>query len=864
MGLGACGGGSGAPGDAVPGGPDAAPIACTDVSACPPAPACHDVACEAQQCVYPAAAAGTSCGEGGDACEVAACDGAGACVTAPVVCSDPPVAEVPRDCVGTFPVALGGACNTTCDPVAGCQYQTIDVPCPDPDTALPQTLGYQVVLRNYLAAQSAAAYDVPAGDVALADLAALTDDELFRLWLATHYDGSVSGLPNYRMLRQFPSTAFTLAAIEGSTPPATQVGTEAGADPLAALFYWQWAYAGNPYAGAAGALRRAFALTAADLMLMDAHGAPTNLDNASGALLNYGYVGSVLRTAPGTTEVVDACTQAAFNVGVRRVFDRYEARNVGNGNGNMLIAQAEGYAFMADALGDAPTRVRASAKIAAQLDAICDPAGFCLHQGGGFDPYYEGWSENVLTSGALRSGWAVLTDAEAAFYRLRSRTSLPQPPAAAPPDHAPMCRQATAFAPATPFGDCTNGGDYNDSRDYGIAMLFDDAAYLAAGGIPGEAAWPGAAADPRQAMIDDITSSRGLARAVSFQNGDAPGAPTPWAERHYPRGLSSAVLFYPPGGYARIQAALAADPERALLPALRSADFVESFGATADGRTPQVTVGKFGGAAPWAAVIHTGVIDTFTDGGGFGGGALVSLWTAAQGHVVYGWNIGRNYGGDYFRWGNLAQWPAHALSGQVAGGPRFSTARIGQPTVTQTIGADHATIDVEAELRDGKEVEAPLAAPLRYHRTFALDGDGLTVTTTLTPVGAAPMLSALFETIPLLQRFYRYDGGGELEADAAEIRFIVDGVPQVGGATPVADVDAVQITRFGETVAIEFATPQTVALVATLDPADDLAPLPDVGPLRQQYPVTTTLHVVLQASVAPLAPTTLAYTLRRR
>jgi hypothetical protein len=61
------------------------------------------------------------------------------------------------------------------------------------------------------------------------------------------------------------------------------------------------------------------------------------------------------------------------DLGLRALFDRYEPRNVGNGNGNMLISQASGYTFLGQALADPTSIARAEAKIAAQLEAICDP-----------------------------------------------------------------------------------------------------------------------------------------------------------------------------------------------------------------------------------------------------------------------------------------------------------------------------------------------------------------------------------------------------------------------------------------------------------------------------------------------------------
>jgi hypothetical protein len=862
--LAACGGGGSTGPDGGPG-PDAAVVQCEGVDDCPAPAPCLAATCEAGVCGTAPRPAGTACGDGADACETLTCDGAGTCAATPILCNEPPASPVPTPCVGTFEVYLGGDCNTTCDPQLGCQYQPVEVACPTGDEVLPQDEGYQVVLRNYLEGLPASAFDVPAGDLSFDPAMAddLDDETLFRLWAAVHYDGYLSSLPDYQMLRRFDSTDFTLASIEASTPARTQVGTDAGADPVAALFYWSWDVPGNPYYRAPGALQRTVALTAADLVVNTGQASIGNLDNASGALLNYGYVGAVLEQDPLAAAEVDACTIAAYDLGLRALFDRYEPRNVGNGNGNMLISQASGYTFLGQALADPTSIARAEAKIAAQLEAICDPAGFCEHAGGGFDVYYEGWSENVLTSAALQSGWPSLRDAERRFYRLRSRTSFPQPAAAG---EVPFCLQPTGFSPATPFGDCIGGGDYNHSRDLGIAALFpDDAAYLVAGGVPGEPPWPGAADDPRAAMIADITSSRGLQRAVSFQSGDAGASPLAWGERHYPRGLSAGVLFTPADAYATIDAALTDDPERARVPALRTPDYVEVFGDAEGDHAPQFFVGKFGGAAPWSAVIHTGVIDTYTGGGGagFGGGALVSLWTAAQGQAIYSWNIGRNYDIDtWFDWSNLWQWPTHAASGR-AGAIRFSSAGIGQPAVTSTVTATSAHVEVSGTIAEDATVSAPLAQAIAYARTFDLDEDGVRVTTTLAPVAAAPTVDELYETLPLFSYFVAQGDQTEAPGTASTVEFVVGGVAQPATETFTANVSEVRITRFGQTVAITFTTPRAMAVLDTLDPDANLAPLPDISQLRNRYPITRTLRIRLLDAPAALPEVSISYTIAR-
>lgn len=856
-GAGSGGAGAGSGGGATDGGVDATADGpkpdCSTAVDCPAPADCFAAAsCVNAACVYVPLVRGAACGSAADKCHTRTCDGAGTCQSEPVVCTAPPATAVPANCPAgtTFKAALGGACNTTCDAASGCVYGTVDVPCPEPGAVLPQKWAYQAKLRSYLKAQSQASFDVPAPSFTFDPNAASSDDDLYRLWIGAHYDTETGNLPAAWLLTQVPSSSFVLTAMESTTPPKVAAGANAASEVVGALFYGDWSYAGNPFRGAPGVLRRIFAMTAADLMLMDAALAGSvNVDDASGALPSYGYVGARIKGEAS----IDACVRAAYLVGLRRIFDGFEPKNVGNGNGDMLIAQAAGYALMAEALGDAPTRARAAAKATAQIGAICDPAGFCTHQGGGYDPFYEGWTQNHVSVAAKVSGWPDTVAFAQAVHAARAYTSLPQPEQVGDPwALAEPCLGPSEFSPATPWGACEFGGDYPYGRDALTADLDDDALYLVAGGQPGTPAFPSVAT-----MKADLASSRGVTRAWGFAS-DGSNELSKWSIRHYARGLSGGLLYYTPGTYAARAAKLSANPELAKLPVLRAADYVKALGATDATHAPQLLVAKFGGADPYSLVLHTGFVDTQYAGAGTGGGQLAAFWGKEQGSALLGWNIGRNYTFgqsspvEWLDWSNWTKWTAHVVSGR-SGTKIFSSGRLHAPTASYDLSTPGvAVVTVSGDLQNPPAAESALSGHVLYSRTFQVSAGGVTVDTSVVPSGAAPAIDELYETFPIFMRF-----AGE-QQPASLITFRVRGAGAFAAApalgTERVNVDAVRITRYGRTVELVFSSGHPMKLVA----AD--TPLP--SNLASLGYTSQVLLVNLGASGGPLTPVSTHYTVQ--
>ena len=849
-------------GPAGDGGPntDGAPPACSAALDCPAAAECMQAAtCVDHLCQYTPVFKGIACGAGVDKCHTQSCDGAGTCEGVPIVCATPPVAAVPASCPSgtTFKAALGGECNTSCDPAVGCVYGTVDIPCPDGvaqagGTLLPTDWAYQAKLRSYLATLTSADFDTTSAIPTFDPAAPLSDDDLYQLWIGAHYDTYMGNLPNAGLLRSVPSSKFTLAAMESTTPPKVHPGGATGSLPIGALFYGDWHYAGNPFYGAPGVLKRIFAMTSADLMLMDQNTSQGggNLDEMSGALPNYGLVGARIRGEAS----IDVCVRAAYNVGLRRLFDWFEPKNVGNGNGDMLIAQVEGYAWMAEALGDADARVRAAAKAKAQIDAICDPAGFCLHQGGGYDPNYEGWTQNHVSVAALVSKWPHVVDFAKAVHDLRAYTSLPQPETIGPVwARTQACIGPSEYAPAAPFPACTFGGDDAYGRDSATAQLTDNAVYLVTGGQPGTPAYPDASF-----MKADIASSRGLERAWSF-NGDGAADLATWEPRHYPRGVSAGMILYEPGTYAALGAKVAADPDLAKLPVLRTADYVKALGASDATHQPQFLVAKYGGADPFSVIVHTGFIDTMYEGAGLGGGELAGFWTKTGGTALLGWNTGRNYtfgqsgSGPWYAWHNWKKWPAHVVSGR-SGSAIFSSGRLHQPAAVYDMTTPgEATVTVSGDLQNAPASQSALSGHVMYTRVFHTSSAGVTVDTTVAPSGSAPNVDELYELLPIFGSYT------EETEPASVVTFRIKGTSTFGapvGGVATANVDGVRIARYGQTVEILFGDGYPIELVA------DDAPLPaNLSPLAFQ---TATLLIDLGAHGGALTPTSIHYAISKQ
>ncbi len=714
-------------------------------------------------------------------CEGPASCAEGSCMYGPLVCSDPPPSPDLAECMpgGMFTAYLGGACGGSCEPTTGkCEYAPMLFACPPANAVLPQQEAYQVVLRNYMEALVAADFDVEVGTITYDPNAPLDDEQLYRLWTAViRAGGTIPNLPSYAGLR-LPSTSFVLATIEGSTPIRAMAGRESPLD-VATAWYTTWDYAGNPFYQHSAAMQRAFVIAAADMITLDACTAAGNCgsgDWLAGALRTYAAIGLAAHTSD-----LDACAVAAYDVGLRRAFDRLEAMNYSSPNADIYVAAPAALAYVAAALQDPALVTRASIDAAEIMSTNCNEAGFCQHQNGGYDASYEGWSMLHLVEGALVSGDPGLVEWVERFARLKAYTTVLEPDGVryVGPSH---------FSPATCAPAAIDQGDYHlYTRETAVASLVDAGRYLAFGGRDG---WP-TLPTPEQ-MREDIEQR--IVEANSFAEGD-PGEIPPWQERHYPGSEDPGFRRYRVGTYATLRALGEADDPLTRIPALGPDAYVETFG-------DQFAVAKQGALV---AMIHTGIVDSSNEGSGFGAGALSTVWSEDTGAVILGWNRGsQNTGPAPFTWSEARYWPTHALTGRAGGSP-FSSARIlDAVSIVDTSVPDVLVVDVSGDLGQGAADPDDVISSAIYARHFEVSAAGVRVETSLTSANPV-MLDELFEVLPIAI---------SLQNDpATTIDFELSG----GGSLPAGPgttdgVAAVVVTRFGSAMRIDFDAAQRVAL----------------------------------------------------
>ncbi len=800
---------------------DAPLPACTTAVDCPAPGDCHAAAsCEAGRCAYAALAPGTACGS--DRCAPGSCDDTGACVAAPVVCNDPPESSDLAGCVpgSTIHVPLGGACGGSCDPATGeCTYAMVEVPCPPAVTTLAQHAGYAVVLRESMSHLAAADFEVTPAPITFADTG--DDDATYRLWSAVvRPGGEVPGLPSYAAVN-VDASAFTLAAVEaGGGLPHAYVGDNAPVT-FGAAFYATWDDPGNPYFGDAALMRRAFYTAAADLITMqdctarDAcmRGAMSsqvvNRDNFNGAFREYAHIAYLAHQS----SLIPACDLAAYDVGLRRLFDWWEGEGYASGNADMIMATLPAVHYAAEALGDPALRARAIAKAADVMARNCDEAGFCNHQNGSYDASYEGFSAVHIAEAALVTRDPDLVRWTERFALLRGYTTLPEPDGSlvGPSHFSPATSRPAAYDQVSLY-----------VRDTAVAQLTDEGLFFL---HAGEQPFPSPAE-----MRAFLGMPARMAEANQFARNVGNDTMWDWSYRHYPRQSSPGFVSFAPGTYARFRDAAGTD--MALPPMRRAADFARTFGS-------ELVSARAGGLG---MIVHFGGIDDGDVGSGFGGGALSALWTEQTGAVLLGWNRGSQAFEDRtitvascsdarcrastcagttcvervdttFTWADLYGWPTHAISGR-AGGASFSSARIVDPSETITSAGGVTTITTTGDVNGGMaEDGAALAGAFVVSRTFQLApgtaGTGeLTLTTEIDSSGNAA--DEIFEVLPV------FLGQGSSAAGTVVRLRQSSGTIVDATATETTSVVAIRIERFGATIEIALDTPHGVRL----SPAD--------------------------------------------
>lgn len=794
-----------------------------------------------------------------DACHIATCV-AGACRLDARVCNAPPADADPlapcRAGAATFSVKLGGTCGgTTCDPASGCDYRAVDVACPPADALtspaaphrLPQTQPYAVALRNYLATLTEEDFRItlPDRDPVKAgvqpwwfDAAYYTGDKakerLFEYFVMA--DGHARDVPTTAGLRLTPD-GFTLAQIENTALAGIRLTVGRGGmfEPADTAWWSRWSNPGNPYGqgqNARAARLRAFVGAAVDLMMRDRSPGTAMYHLA----IPMSYYGFAYEVAKGE---LDACTQAAFEFGLRRMLTRTEGRayTTVNGNNDMGTPLFAGLVHGGRATADPEFKARAIALAKKVLYSVVrSPAGYFEHCGAGdpgrsYDPSYEGITLRYLSWAAAASGddpdWLFLRNIVKQHAKLKVFMTLPDPDG----QHLGPSHFANATSAPAALDQWLGKG-----REYGLAQLGGDAATLAftqrkRGGDFNY--FEGFPAESRMRTLLATTNVR--MNTVYPESGYYPKftlakawPATKWSAIFWTEGLSGAH-FYRDGFYADLEALAQAGSPLTKAPFQRDGDVFEAF-------TDEFVFAKLGD--DFGAIVHTGPVakewgganpDVYTPG--FGGGAISAFWTKDAGSVLLGFARGIQ-APSAEAWARSQEWMTHTITGKTATGT-FSAARILNPTRTTTIdhAARSADIVVSGKIQRTSSSFAAqtgaLVSPIDYKRTFEIRGNGaqrgIFVTTQLTGDGKNTVTS-LAETLPLFLRESRRQNATTV---ASRVLFILeDGSTRVINPEDVttdhatSNVVAVKLGRFSGSVWIVFEDPQTLRFAPALTGTD--------------------------------------------
>lgn len=814
------------------GAPDGSTQACIQASDCASAPTCKTVECTGGQCVYANASVGTVCG-GGAGCAALTCNRDGVCEAPPSTCSDPPDVAVPASCTPgtTFKAEIGGACGGTCNTTTGkCEYAKVDVACPDTGASvLPTTLAWQAKLREYLKSLSASDFTVSgAPQLAYASTSAFYNESA-RIqtgwWLAgralsgTGYNFPCTGFPG---TFEIQPSEFTLAQIEQS-PPHAKVGWKGGVPTDYAAWLTRWNFPGNGYQNSKAMFLRAFAFSAADLMLTaDRYVTKNGKDVWLWSALPYhGYVGKVASEGKyfeGTQ--AEKCGRAAYDIGMRRILGRAAdiAKTWSNDpNGDMVAMGLRGFAYLAQALGDADAGAKGRQAAADLVKNNAAKNGYWNHFSGtrNYDASYEGTTFGAVREAAIQSNWPeVVANAKALLHTMAYLT-LPEPGGQwyGPTHFSPATADPGAFALPASMESLPN-------------IEFGDDAYfnIVADASGAKASWPALAK-----MQTDLHAWVDTKASKSDQTFDAPS--NTWdATDHYSYGMPH-FTFYKPEWYDAFQKVLATPNDPRLVPPFaRAGNFMEPL-------NDDFMTAKVGDAG---IVIHTGNVSVNTDGpnlsaNGFGGGALSAFWTKTTGSALLGWSRGGQNAKNGTAmpntwlgnagWQGWKHWSTHALTGIVNGKP-FSSARLVSVTKNYTVGATTTTVSASGDLRSAtSDPQNGLAQALPYSRVFDIGNaaapDGVRITTTAGPFPAG--VSELYEILPIFDHAYNQRPQGSptpdcpAEATAAISMVNVKFMQGATAVTPVANVTVsgvteVRVERFGHSISITFDKARSVSL----------------------------------------------------
>lgn len=633
-----------------------------------------------------------------------------------------------------------------------------------PAPMIPQDHDYQRVLAKYLTLLTEADFAVdvmPIKDVPITD-----PDEQYRLWVLGQHPINVTAA-------RLPAAGFTLAAIE--TAGGVMLPAPASESHLL-CFLATWDHPGNPYRDSKSLKLRAFVLSAVDVMMTDRmyeddpKGWPARSDFLGGNMIWWA------KTYATVKDVLPDDVRRAFETGLRKHALRLKEWGPTGAMTDMDLFAPVGLCYLATAMND-PEITKLAEEYSRVLftdEHYFNKAGYFVDNGC-FDTSYNGISLYFGAQAALMSGWKFADEAIDQAFKLRAHLSFPDPDAgggfSGPSAMASRCS-----------GDPPHDQWQFQPKQIGGGMVTDHALYLSP--LPDAATL---------AATPDRVAANYTAQLAKPRE----SKPALWQETHWSGGPNWAWEFYPKGEYARRLKLQEADSPLMKPLYQRGEKFVRQFGDA-------FLVARFDG---FATAIHTGPIGLIDKRWhrpyGHGGGQLCAFWSPAGGATLLTRRRGIQ-GHTWDQWEEWRIWPIHAVSGLLATGEFATSSRIIKPQTEYHVREKDAEVIVRGAIQrvvpDERLVE-PTA--VKYERKFVVNGEGVTVTTSL-KADTAVSFTELYETIPIFLR----------ETDSqtpTTIEFLV-GDTWAEATTDIHDIKAVRAKRFNGAMVVTFTEPQRAKL----------------------------------------------------
>ncbi len=663
-------------------------------------------------------------------------------------------------------------------------------------TALPQSHDYQRVLRGYMGTLTTK--DFEHGVTNLVGPQGSTNDPeyLYRIYVYTLLSQPLVGTKRGVPAVNTPPELFTLAAIE-TTNGVMRVPVY----PEALMSFVQWDHAGNPFHDSRALKLRAFVSASVNLMMFDDHLERTPSARRSD-WSGYQLVCAAM-PYPGFRDLLPPNVRQAFEAGLLKLARQVIAYGPRGEEPHMDMTVPVGLWYVSRACHD-PQLAKEAEDYARKLLADpghFHPAGYHVERGG-LDVGFAGMANWFTCWLALATDWPFARDAVARSYRLRSHLMLPEPDGKLTgPTHFNTRLDTPASADQWDFA----------NREHGAAMITDEAAWTVKMPTPEQLSnAPAARASAFNGQLSENPAGLGRTGKSHFLHNDeiqlGPWRHYMWPSWNFPASVNFSYELCRTNAYAhRLELEKAHSPFLKS-PFLRDGTFVRSFaGAFVAARQPAYSV-----------ILHTGPVGRQDPGDGlyqfsgplgFGGGQLSAFWTPQTGSIILGRRRGMHWEQSFDTNAEWRLWPIHAVSGCTADGKVFTSARILDLAVTNTLAAGGGTVQVNGVISGDQLAQTNvLTGALDYRRTFTIGPESLRVETRISGDGK-DSVAELVETIPVFLRDLLLNTNVPVT-----IEFQAGGKWVPATADYQAKVKAVKLTRYSGAVQIAFDQPQRVKL----------------------------------------------------